>query len=69
MVRAESFEALDLEKRGNMNYQVEKERIVRSKWRGKYVIFFFWGVKKFWDFVFYFLGENGIWWIFIGVEN
>lgn len=52
-----------------MNYQVEKERIVRSKWRGKYVIFFFWGVKKFWDFVFYFLGENGIWWIFIGVEN
>ena len=26
---------------------------------------FFFGGKKFWDFVFYFVGENGIWWIFI----
>lgn len=68
MVRAESFEALELREERNMNYQIEKERIVRSKWRGKSGIFFF-GGKKIWDFVFYFLGENGIWWIFIGMEN
>ena len=67
MVRAESFEALELREEMNMNYQIEKERIVRSNWRGKYVIFF--GGKKILGFCFLFLGENGICWIFIGVGN
>lgn len=70
MVRAESFEALELREERNMNYQIEKERIVRSKWRGKCVIFFL-GVKNFGILlsILWVKMEFGGFLFFIGVEN